>query len=233
MTTVPALRAPLCFVDTETTSLHPELRRPWDIAVIRYGVDGHRTEWQTFVALLDLDLHRADLLALRVGRFHERHPQATGATPPVSYAGEPPNSYIGGWPKNLTTAEEAAAVVERLTRDAVMIGAVVSFDTDTLASMLYREGFCPSWHYRPVCVETMAAGRLAALGETVEEPWSAEDLSRRCGVEPPAGDDRHTALGDARWGEWWYWAMKRPDLASAGWPPLANRVPAPQAGDPS
>jgi hypothetical protein len=228
MTTVPALKAPLCFVDTETTGLHPDLLRPWDIAVIRYGVDGHRTQWQTFISLPDLDLHHADPFSLRVGRFHERHPQANGAVPADSY----PDPDVK-WPENLATADAAAVTVERMTRGAVVIGAVVSFDTGTLASMLRREGFCPSWHYRPVCVETMAAGRLEALGEAVEEPWSSEDLSRRCGVEPPAGEERHTALGDATWAEWWYWALKRPDLASAGWPPLANRVPAPTDGGPS
>jgi hypothetical protein len=30
-------------------------------------------------------------------------------------------------------------------------------------------------------------------------PWDSDDLSRACGVQPPAEEDRHTALGDARW----------------------------------
>lgn len=30
-------------------------------------------------------------------------------------------------------------------------------------------------------------------------PWDSDDLSRAVGVEPPSEDERHTALGDARW----------------------------------
>jgi DNA polymerase III epsilon subunit-like protein len=198
----PAPKVPLCFVDTETTGLHPDLRCPWDIAIIRHDPDGTREVWQTFIALPDLNLGHADPFALQVGRFHDRHPQATATVLPIRRAEAEP------WPENLMFADDAAVVVERLTRDAVMIGTVVSFDMGTLAAMLYREGLCPSWHYRPVCVETRAAGRLEALGEVVEEPWHSEDLSRRCGVEPPAGQDRHTALGDALWGERWHKTLK-------------------------
>lgn len=32
----------------------------------------------------------------------------------------------------------------------------------------------------------------------------SDDLSRACGVEPPTEDERHTALGDARWVKRWY-----------------------------
>lgn len=38
-------------------------------------------------------------------------------------------------------------------------------------------------------------------------PWRSDDLSRTCGVEPPSDDERHTALGDARWALRWYDAM--------------------------
>lgn len=32
----------------------------------------------------------------------------------------------------------------------------------------------------------------------------SDDLSRACGVEPPSEEERHTALGDARWVQRWY-----------------------------
>lgn len=35
-------------------------------------------------------------------------------------------------------------------------------------------------------------------------PWRSDDLSRACGVEPPTPEERHTALGDARWVKRWY-----------------------------
>lgn len=35
-------------------------------------------------------------------------------------------------------------------------------------------------------------------------PWRSDDLARAGGVEPPSEEDRHTALGDARWAMRWY-----------------------------
>ncbi|WP_072814308.1 hypothetical protein [Rhodococcus zopfii] len=35
-------------------------------------------------------------------------------------------------------------------------------------------------------------------------PYRSDDLSRACGVEPPTPEERHTALGDARWVKRWY-----------------------------
>ena len=46
-------------------------------------------------------------------------------------------------------------------------------------------------------------------------PWKSDDLSRACGVTPPEGDDRHTALGDARWVMAWYDAMRPQDSGEA------------------
>ena len=43
-----------------------------------------------------------------------------------------------------------------------------------------------------------------AASSLVAPPWRSDDLSRACGVEPPAPEERHTALGDARWVKRWY-----------------------------
>ncbi|MGN0126047.1 MAG: hypothetical protein ACI38R_22625 [Rhodococcus sp. (in: high G+C Gram-positive bacteria)] len=43
-----------------------------------------------------------------------------------------------------------------------------------------------------------------SAAEFVAPPWRSDDLSRACGVEPPTEDERHTALGDARWVKRWY-----------------------------
>ena len=66
---------PICAVDTETTSLRPD-RRAWDIALIRRDDEGERRV-QFFIELDALDLPNADPFSLNVGRFWERHPQAT------------------------------------------------------------------------------------------------------------------------------------------------------------
>lgn len=79
----------LVFIDTETTSLRPD-RRAWEVGliervpvVVRHpdGPDTSSTEdrehhW--FIDTEDLDLGNADLMSLKIGRFHERHPQMRG-----------------------------------------------------------------------------------------------------------------------------------------------------------
>jgi hypothetical protein len=66
-------------------------------------------------------------------------------------------------------------------------------------------GICPSWHYHLIDVENLAVGYLAGVGVATRQvgapkpPWDSEELSRLVGVEPPSEEERHTALGDARW----------------------------------
>jgi len=63
-----------------------------------------------------------------------------------------------------------------------------------------------------VDIATLAAGRKLGMVEMVRRmggkafpsdevpfPFSSRDLSRWTGVEPPAAEVAHTALGDARW----------------------------------
>lgn len=69
---------PLCYIDTETTSLNPD-RRAWDVACIRHDDSGVRTV-QFFIDLVDIELDNADPFSLKVGRFWERHPQARALT---------------------------------------------------------------------------------------------------------------------------------------------------------
>lgn len=177
--------APLCFVDTETTSLRPD-RRAWEIAVIARR-PGHTDAEHTWLIDADhLDLGNADLAALRIGRFFDRHPQ-----------------YRPGREPDLGDVQDetgALADVEAITRGAHLVGAVVSFDAEVLAARMRANGICPSWHYHVQDFETLIAGYLAGQGKPVPPlPWKSDDLSRLIGVEPPAEDERHTALGDARW----------------------------------
>ena len=104
--------------------------------------------------------------------------------------------------------------VETVTRGAHLVGAVVSFDADVLSQRMRANGICPSWHYHVVDVEALAAGwlhRHAAVLEnreaTIEEatalrrlaspPWKSDDLSAALGITV-SEEDRHTALGDAK-----------------------------------
>ena len=177
------MSARICFIDTETTSLRHD-RRAWEIAAITREPGRAWREESWFVAAEDLDLGNADLMSLKIGRFHERHPQ-----------------YASGGSAQSTGREHAVLrAVEARTRGAHLIGAVPSFDAEVLGSRMRANGICPSWHYHLQDFETLIAGYLRGLGEPVPDlPWRSDDLSRVIGVEPPGEDERHSALGDARW----------------------------------
>jgi len=170
----------IVFVDTETTSLRPE-RRAWEIAIIARNTEsGEDTEHTWFVNKDDLDLGNADLGSLKIGRFHDRHPEFDSAS-------DDP------WAGPLAPVEwNVSRDIEHLTRGAIWVGAVPDFDTHVLGEMLRRTGFCPAWHYHLVDVETLAAGARRQA-----PPWGFDDLLAGYGLAY-SEEDRHTALGDAR-----------------------------------
>lgn len=161
----------LAFCDTETTGLDPDLHQIWEVGLI---VGATYFEWQ-----LPVDLGRADLRALEVGRYHERRFEADKLT------------YLA------TFATEFAG----LTRGCHLAGAVISFDEERLRKLLRANGACPAWHYHLVDVEALAAGKLG-----LEPPWDSNELSRAVGVDPDTFD-RHTAGSDARWAQALYRAV--------------------------
>lgn len=187
----------LVFIDTETTSLRHD-RRAWEIGAIlrRPGHGDVETTW--LVDTENLDLGNADLFSLKIGRFFERHPQ-------VREDGADAGSKV-------YDEIDALSEVEAVTRGAHLIGAVVSFDTDVLGQRMRANGICPSWHYHLIDVEALAAGCLAhtagevtyTAGEEYADrqvftpPWKSDDLSAALGITV-SEDERHTALGDARW----------------------------------
>lgn len=174
--------APVVFLDCETTSLRHD-RRAWEVAAIvrRSGQPVHEQTW--LIDANDLDLGNADLASLRFGGFYDRHPQANRSgrytLPPAEF--------------------DVLIEVEALTRGAVIHGSNPSFDMETLGARMRAHGICPSWHYHPVDVPTLAYGWLLGRGVDGLLPDAKSDaISKACGVDPePFG--RHTALGDCRW----------------------------------
>jgi DNA polymerase III epsilon subunit-like protein len=176
----------IAFVDIETTGLDPDHHEIWEAAVVLYDTTT-RAVTEEKVWQLPVDLGRADPVALSIGRFHERR--------------RPSNALV----QHRSFARHFA----ELTRGAHLAGAVVSFDEERLRRTLKANGACPEWHYHLIDVEALAVGCLAARGQGPMIPWRSDDLSYALGVEI-SDDDRHTALGDARWALRLYEAVTTP-----------------------
>lgn len=193
------MSSPIVFLDSETSGLHPD-RRAWEVAMIRREVDG--TEHEHLLQVLDVDLSGADLYALKVGGFHDRH---------VLYGGQRPAGPLV--PQLLAPGEvepmveaDVARRVEEVTRGAVLVGSNVAFDAELLGAMLRRHHLAPAWQYRTVDLATLAAGWLLTRDGNLqgEAPWRSEALAAACGVEPASQEERHTAMGDVLWvRRWW------------------------------
>lgn len=173
------------FLDTETTSLDRRKRQIWDLAyIIRDAENNIDDEEKQF--FFNVSLKDADPMSLKIGRFYERHPE--------------PYFMYGSF-----TSEEAGYLreVAKDFQGATLVGAVPSFDEETLARMMHKRLFLqPTWRYHLIDIETLIAGRMGML-----PPWNYEEVIQRTGLPPIKDEDRHTAMGDARtvrdlW-DWW------------------------------
>jgi hypothetical protein len=191
----------LAFTDTETPHLKWRGRVPWEIAIISRRPDGRRAErvWQ-----IRPDMATANPESLRYGRYDERFAIPEGHD--AAYID--PRGVL--YPRPLCTA--VAEIADALD-GAVIIGSNAQFDANWISELLHQHRIEPTWHYRPVCVATRAEGALAVIDpqwvaeQATKGPISSYALSRHLGVEPPAKDVAHTALGDARWHEALYDAV--------------------------
>lgn len=172
----------LVFLDTETTSLDRRTRRIWDLGYIVREPGQPDLERQTYLRMVD-GLADADPMSLRIGSYYTRHPD-----PYSQHALErfPEDDWGSRW------ADIGPIVAEDL-RDAVLVGAVISFDEETLARELReRCGLQPTWHYHLLDIETLAAGALL-----LPPPWHFDELLAEYGLTYDE-EARHTALSDAR-----------------------------------
>lgn len=184
----------LVFLDIEATSLDVHSARPWEIAMIERWPDGR--EQRTWVMVSDVDLTDADPRALEVGRFEERRVR-------------------DGRARWLSEEMTALWVSRRLTERCTVVGSnVAGYDLPILAGMLARHGFTPDWHHHPIDLVTWTQAREAGSPfATVGLTAGSYELSRIAGVQPPAADVAHTAMGDALWVRAWWGALTETAVA--------------------
>lgn len=170
----------LVFLDTETTSLDPRTRLAWEFACLRRepGMDDYREDF-----FLEVSLEHADPMSLKFGKFYDRHPL--------------------GLQYGLSLNEKSAAArIDHITRDAVIVGMNPMFDMIHLEALLRRNGRAPRWHYRPIDVETVGFTSLAP-DDRPAIPWKSDNLAELCGLDPTAYN-RHSAMGDVELTRDWY-----------------------------
>ena len=205
--TAGSAEVPMVFLDIETCGLgwHDPV---WEVAAIRRVWGEPDREFQTFV---EHDPAAADALP---DKFRVDHDTRYDPARAVSAEG------LGEW------LAEVAAPLGKVR--PVLLGAVPMFD----ATRLHEQFGLDPWHYRPVCVETMAwtalhlatpagPGPLAAPGghDPLSLPWASDPLTRTLGVPSVTNaDGRYTALVDARWARDTFDAVmaRRPAASLAG-----------------
>lgn len=208
---------PIVFLDTETTALGHQAR-PWEIAVIhrrsQQGPIAHPgtvvTE-DTWVLQVEYDFPSlpagTTAKALDVGRW------LTRGAPGATYLDE-----VNADGVNVMTGDEAdiaRKLADLLHDEPILAGVGVHFDAAVLSAMFNRHDLPEQpWHYALLDLKSASWGFLRGREMTIELseairfagglPVRSEAIAQALCVDPPADDERHTALGDARWARRWF-----------------------------
>ncbi|GIG21763.1 hypothetical protein Cch01nite_24870 [Cellulomonas chitinilytica] len=183
-------RAPLVFVDCETTGLDPDAQ-PWEVYALRRDPDGTDRELHLFVR------HDPERAARLPARFREDY--AARYTPADAV---PRPDAAGLLARFLHTGPDAPA--------PHLVGVNPAYDAAVLGRLLLAHSHPLPWSHHLVDVLALAAGFLAGRGHPAPPPWRSDDLSAAVGVDVPT-ETRHTARGDALWALALYDAITTPD----------------------
>lgn len=183
-------------LDHENGGLRPGDSYPWEIGAVvdKPGEPSTLHVWH----VADFRPALADPKALELGGFYDRHPRHAIDPLSAELAITGPDLDV---PVNhiIDVESRVAFSLERLIRGAIVVACNPTFDVPRLTSMLGRNGYAWTAHYRPICATTYAAGvvdRLRAQrGEPpMPVPWVNNDIAAELGVERA---NAHSALWDA------------------------------------
>jgi len=205
---------PLVFVDTETTGLS-HLARPWEIAAVYRGP--HPAQVRNGVKDPDQVVHEhlwivdytpsslppgTEPDALRIGGWETRGRMGLSG----EYCGrlyDDEGVFAGHGPEFAI-----ARAVHTKLQGATLVGVGTHFDAAVLSAMFRRHGLAEQpWHYAIHDLKSMAYGHALARGLQPGLPMNSEALAHLAAVPDARPEDRHTALGDARWAARWWDAL--------------------------
>lgn len=202
-------------LDSETTNLDPSVGHWWELAFI---VEDHPLgvqydgEWDLIRP--HVPLAGADPMALRIGRFYER------CTPlrllPNSSFGDlhvqVPETVLAHWreidgPRVTAvdpwyTSSSMAYTVAVMLAGAVVVGNRPEFDLPFISKWLAEHGHHLAADYHTIDVAQVSLGRVDP-SVLARRKYRSDDLAALLDVPPPSPEERHTALGDARWARRW------------------------------
>ena len=160
-------RKAICFLDTETTGLDPQVAEVIEVAVIRCEPDGSETRFHTLI---------------KPQRIEDAHPKALEVN---GYAADPSR-----WDDAPTMAEVGDRIAD-ITRNSVICGHNVGFDEAMISANFKRAGVRRRIPYHKVDTVTLAWEHLVPLGL---ERLSMDRIREFLGWSK---EGAHTAMKDA------------------------------------